>query len=137
MKGLDSRRSTRTSLASPAKLLSPAVSTFSDSGPIHRTTQLDSANGLEDIAPEIVVWTGDMDDMLVDSPEPATPATPALEEEKPMYVLVAQLLLLRPSTPSPWSHLWHIPTSLHDVFLRHRAPSLASGPPLSLVMHVC
>lgn len=88
---LDSRRSTRTSLASLAKLPSPAVSTiFSDSTPAQRTTPLGSANGLDDIAPEIVVWTGDMDDMVVDSPAPATPATRALGEQT-LYVLVAQL----------------------------------------------
>ena len=83
---LDSRRSTRTSprtsLASPAKPLSPPASAWSDIEADPRSVQTDSLNALEDIAPEIVVWTEDMDTMMVDSPEPVVP--PA-EEEKITY----------------------------------------------------
>jgi len=86
---LDSRRSTRTSLASPAKPLSPPISTLSDPEAAPKSVQHDSPNASEDIAPEIVVWTEDMDTMMVDSPGPATPAaptTPALEHNT-MYVI--------------------------------------------------
>ncbi len=86
---LDSRRSTRTSprtsLASPAKPLSPPASAWSDIEADPRSVQTDSPSALEDIAPEIVVWTEDMDTMIVDSPEPAVP--PA-EEEKITYDLI-------------------------------------------------
>lgn len=89
---LDSRRLTRTtsqpSLSSPTKPLSPAASAFLETAEqAPQATQHESGNGLEDIAPEIVVWTEEMDSMIVDSPETATPATPA-PEEKAMYVLV-------------------------------------------------
>ncbi|KAL2022699.1 hypothetical protein VTK56DRAFT_4780 [Thermocarpiscus australiensis] len=90
-KELDSRRSTRTSAASSAKLLSPAASTISDPEPAQRATRQGSTNAAEDIAAEIVVWTEDMDSMIVDSPEPtATPATPAQEEKA-----------ITPTPPSP------------------------------------
>ncbi|KAK4136482.1 hypothetical protein BT67DRAFT_373907 [Trichocladium antarcticum] len=119
---LDSRRSTRTSLASPAKLPPPAVSTiFSDSTPAQRTTPLGSANGLDDIAPEIVVWTGDMDGMVVDSPAPATPATPALGEQT--------LPSTTPSPPLPPAETLSIPLQVQEADTVGKIPSVSS--PLS------
>lgn len=102
----DSRRSTHTSLASSAQPLSPATNTLSGAEPALRATQHDSENGPEDIAAEIVVWTEDMDSMIVDSPEPATPAPPT-QDEKAMYVFVLPIHLsptlcspIAPSCPS-------------------------------------
>jgi hypothetical protein len=111
----DSRRSPRTLLASPAKPPSPPSSTVSDPETATKTIRHDSINGSEDIAPEIVVWTEDMDNMVVDSPEsaaPTTPATPAVEG-KAVYVqslfmcpcsFICRLVLL---THSLWSLLSH------------------------------
>jgi hypothetical protein len=95
---LDSRRPTRTSLDSPAKPPSPPASTSSDPEAFSKAIQHHSPNEPEDIAPEIVVWTENMDDMMVDSPEAATPANPAtpVVEEKAMYVLHLLTLHTRP-----------------------------------------
>ncbi|KAK4162101.1 Sec1-like protein [Cladorrhinum sp. PSN259] len=70
----DSRRSSRISLAS-AKPLSPAASIVSDPESAHRMTHLGPESVIEEeIAPEIVVWTEDMDTMSVDTPESPPPA---------------------------------------------------------------
>ncbi|KAK3300291.1 flavin-containing amine oxidoreductase-domain containing protein [Chaetomium fimeti] len=85
----DSRRSPRTLLASPAKPPSPPASTASDPEAAPKTVHHDLTNGSEDIAPEIVVWTENMDNMVVDSPEsavPTTPATPTSEGKAVPYV---------------------------------------------------
>jgi hypothetical protein len=84
---VDSRRSTHnTSLASSAKPPSPALSTLPEQEATLRTARHDSAGtGSEDIAPEIVVWTEDMDSMMVDSPETPASATSA-HEDKTTYV---------------------------------------------------
>lgn len=89
----DSRRLTRTttsllacSNAAAAKPPSPPASTLSlsdrEAAP-KEDARLDQANSPEDIAPEIVVWTEDMDEMMVDSPESATPTTPAAGPDTP------------------------------------------------------
>jgi hypothetical protein len=49
------------------------------------TTHRTSTGSSENIAAEIVVWTEDMDAMVVDDPESAAPAGLA-QEEKAMYV---------------------------------------------------
>lgn len=66
----DSRRSSRISLVNSAKPLSPAASIASNPEPAKRATQPESESVVEEIAPEIVVWTEDMDTMSVGSPEP-------------------------------------------------------------------
>lgn len=113
---LDSRRSARTSIAGPAKPLSPPASTSSDSGTASTATKQDSYNSSEDIAPEIVVWTEDMDDMMVDSPESATstaPATPALVE-KAAYVLCPFLSTGYCPSP-PGSTRWNFLLNSYDI----------------------
>ena len=120
---LDSRRSTRTSprtsLASPAKPLSPPASAWSDIEADPRSVQTDSLNALEDIAPEIVVWTEDMDTMMVDSPEPVVP--PA-EEEKITYdhipfscFLPTTLLLISRHASTPCRSRLPLSSALHAV----------------------
>lgn len=83
---VDSHRSTHLSLGCSAKPPSLATNTLPGLDTTSPTTQQDLENALEDIAPEIVVWTEDMDAMVVDSPEPAMSATPA-QGESSMYVL--------------------------------------------------
>lgn len=111
----DSRRSPRTLLASPAKPPSPPSSTVSDPETASKATHHDSINGSEDIAPEIVVWTEDMDNMVVDSPQSAAPTTPATlaVEGKAAYVpslfkcpcsFIRPLVLITHSLRLPPSH---------------------------------
>lgn len=91
----DSRRSPRTVLASPANTPSPSPSIGPDTEAASKVTQSTAATGSEDIAPEIVVWTGHMNNMMGDSSESATsttPATPA-SEEKTVYVPRFYLLI--------------------------------------------
>ena len=131
---LDSRRSTRTSprtsLASPAKPLSPPASAWSDIEAGPKSVQTDSPHALEDIAPEIVVWTEDMDTMMVDSPEPAIPPAPAVEpaeEEKITYGHV--LLSCLVSTAPPF-----IPRHASTLPFSYDLPAVT---PSSLVMAAC
>ncbi len=114
---LDSRRLTRTTTASllacsstAAKPPSPPASTLSpdpEGVPKEDARPHDDANSHEDIAPEIVVWTEDMDEMMVDSPESATPTTPSAGPDTPeveakiTYVFCTLWLFIVHSSPGP------------------------------------
>ncbi|KAK4042548.1 Sec1-like protein [Parachaetomium inaequale] len=80
----------------PAKPPSPPASTASDPDAAPKAIQHDPANGSEDIAPEIVVWTEEMDSMVVDSPESATPTTPA-----PAPAVEEKAVTTAPPSPAP------------------------------------
>ncbi|KAL2154900.1 hypothetical protein VTH82DRAFT_3576, partial [Thermothelomyces myriococcoides] len=100
----DSRRSPRTVLASPANTPSPSPSIGPDTEAASKVTQSTAATGSEDIAPEIVVWTGHMNNMMGDSSESATsttPATPASEEKTVIPAPTSQTspLAVTPSIP--------------------------------------
>ncbi|KAH6634315.1 flavin-containing amine oxidoreductase-domain containing protein [Chaetomium sp. MPI-SDFR-AT-0129] len=81
---IDSRRSTRISLACPIKPPSPPASTASDpesTNTTKRAVPKEVLNSSEDIAPEIVVWTEDMDNMAVDTPESTSPTVSSEQEQ--------------------------------------------------------
>ncbi|KXX82855.1 putative lysine-specific histone demethylase 1 [Madurella mycetomatis] len=118
----DSRRSTHTSLASSAQPLSPATNTLSGAEPALRATQHDSENGPEDIAAEIVVWTEDMDSMIVDSPEPATPAPPTQDEK----VITPTPAITSPLPPPPPPPPETLPIPMQDDDTIEKRPSLSS-----------
>lgn len=76
----DSRRALACAATQPAKPLSPATS-------ISTLDRNDSGSGSEEIAPEIVVWTGAMDDddaMSVDSSVGSLSSAPDTDEEMEM-----------------------------------------------------
>ncbi|KAK4226952.1 Sec1-like protein [Podospora fimiseda] len=73
----------RISLANSAKPLSPAASITSDLGSAHRMMQFGLENDdEEEIAPEIVVWTGDMDIMSIVSERSAASSNPSSVSSK-------------------------------------------------------
>ncbi|KAK0670370.1 putative lysine-specific histone demethylase [Cercophora samala] len=119
---IDSRRSNRISASSSfAKPSSPAGG-ISSSTPDRRVQVKESSSSSEDIAAEIVVWTGDS--MDVDGPESPTPAPP--EISNPADVAVEDIKMepiLSPSS-SPLSQ----PASSPSI----QPPSPSIEPPPSL-----
>lgn len=78
-------------VSSPSDDTESPLPSKSSAAPTTALSQRESTNNSEEIAPEIVVWTGQMDSMIVDSPETATPVSPssgpaAVSEEKSVYV---------------------------------------------------
>ncbi|EGS19150.1 SWM histone demethylase complex-like protein [Thermochaetoides thermophila DSM 1495] len=74
-------------VSSPSDDTESPLPSKSSAAPTTALSQRESTNNSEEIAPEIVVWTGQMDSMIVDSPETATPVSPssgpaAASEEK-------------------------------------------------------
>lgn len=144
VRDFDPRRSTRISvIASPAKSLSPAVSSASsDPEHVFPSTKPSSMNGSDDIAPEIVVWTGDMDDdMIVDSPEAATPANAGVKE-KISYVLDLPLVAYQSSFLSLMTLTLCVPCSDRAspkpssvALTNHSPPVFCSS--ISTVTHLC
>ncbi|KAK3906669.1 Sec1-like protein [Staphylotrichum tortipilum] len=146
---LDSRRLTRTTTsllacssnaaAAAIKPPSPPASTLSSDPEgaskedARRPADANEANSPEDIAPEIVVWTEDMDAMMVDSPESATPTTPAAGLEMPeveakiAYVLCSSSGFLHVSVHSSAVMAWQ--AWFDNAWLRWSWPSLHQPPP--------
>ncbi|KAK4195683.1 putative lysine-specific histone demethylase [Triangularia verruculosa] len=120
---LDSRRSTRISASSnSAKPSSPAAST-SLSTPDRKVKIKESSSASEDIAAEIVVWTGDT--MEVDSPESPTPAPPELPDLPDVIVEDVKVEPIASTSSSPLSQPASSP-SLQPL----PSTSLEPAPPL-------
>ncbi|KAK4173578.1 putative lysine-specific histone demethylase [Triangularia setosa] len=124
---LDSRRSNRTSAGSNfAKPSSPATST-SLSTPDRKVTVKEYSSSSEDIAAEIVVWTGDT--MDVDIPESPTPAPAEISDPPDVVVEDMKVEPIVSPSSSPLSQ----PSSSPSI---QPPPSPSIEPPPSLHLDV-
>ncbi|KAK0729059.1 flavin-containing amine oxidoreductase-domain containing protein [Apiosordaria backusii] len=115
---LDSRRSNRISASSNfAKPSSPIPGTSLGTPSDRKVKVKESLSASEDIAAEIVVWTGDI--MNVDSPESSTPAPPEISNPPDVVVEDMQVEPVESPSSSPLSH----PSP---------SPSIQASPSLSL-----